>query len=69
MTLPGFRLRSEIEGEIWCLFPERVPDLEFRYPECPVCDDGTELSHDAGWYCETCGHGWYSDGTRGAYEA
>jgi hypothetical protein len=40
------------------------PNLEFRAPECPVCD--TETVHNGdGFECEGCCLNWHTDGTGG----
>lgn len=46
-----------------------VPDLEFAYPDCTVCEDGGEVSYDAGYYCLKCGTCWDSDGRKGQTDA
>jgi hypothetical protein len=42
----------------------KVPPLEFRNPDCPLCD--AELTSEAGegWDCHDCGIWWTMDGDR-----
>lgn len=54
-------------GRLECYLPKPVSDLEFRYPDCPVCDDGGSMVYDDSWYCENCSHNWDKDGRHGEY--
>lgn len=64
MSEPDYRPTDE-PFECWA--PERIPNVDFPWPQCPVCDDGTELGHDDDWWCSKCYHAWHTDGTRGVY--
>lgn len=41
-----------------------IPDLEFRCPDCPLCDAETSAM-DGCFDCESCGMSWRLDGTHG----
>lgn len=42
------------------------PDLEFRYPDCPLCCK--EVGGDGGgFWCENCGTTWSRDGQDGEW--
>jgi hypothetical protein len=45
----------------------RLPELEFRAPDCPLC--GTETNpNDGAFDCESCNLTWESDGRNGRRE-
>ena len=48
--------------------PLGVPDLEFDYPPCTVCDDFGEMTYDAGFYCLACGAEWNDQGKNGVLD-
>lgn len=43
--------------------PEVIPDIDFPWPPCPICDG--DLSGDDGWWCDRCEVAWAPNGTRG----
>jgi hypothetical protein len=42
------------------------PDLEFRCPDCPLCDKETDTDGDS-FVCYPCEASWSMDGTRGSW--
>lgn len=42
----------------------RLPDLEFRCPDCPFCGDEVN-SEDGDFYCEKCNVAWTDKGENG----
>lgn len=43
------------------LIIQRMPELEFRCPSCPFCDEDT-IAEDKCFDCRSCGISWDSDG-------
>lgn len=66
-TVDGPVLIHPMPSWYMCRYPQPIPEVEFRAPECPVCDDGQKLDYDAGWYCTKCSHQWNIDGLDGEY--
>lgn len=46
--------------------PDVIPDIDFPYPPCPICDG--ELTHDDGWWCDRCQVAWPNNGTGGEHQ-
>lgn len=42
------------------------PDLEFRCPDCPICDKELDTDGDS-FVCYTCDAHWSMDGRKGAW--
>lgn len=41
-----------------------IPDLDWEYPPCSLCDETVESDGAACW-CDHCGVVWNADGTKG----
>lgn len=46
---------------------KELPDIEFPWPDCPVCDGDLEHTGDA-WHCEGCATSWHLSGSKPSYD-